>query len=173
MIFHVSAFLNSNLVNLIVVDYSDLVKSDDYSKLAYWRAFLNVTEVGKTLGKYLQVWADVVQPYQKIQLVGHSLGGQIMSQTARWFGAGLLRLTALDPAYPMFMLPGSHLEASDGSYVDVIHTDMGHFGFFGSMGHADFYPNEGKRVQPYCQQNNVHDSQYISFPDILTLSITI
>lgn len=39
---------------------------------------------------------------------------------------------------------------TDATYVDVIHTDSGILGFPKSVGHADFYPNGGKAMQPGC-----------------------
>lgn len=39
---------------------------------------------------------------------------------------------------------------TDAEYVDVIHTDSGILGFPRSLGHADFYPNGGKAMQPGC-----------------------
>ncbi|XP_023312445.1 pancreatic triacylglycerol lipase-like, partial [Anoplophora glabripennis] len=43
------------------------------------------------------------------------------------------------------------LTKSDADYVDVIHTDSGIFGFPLSIGHADFFPNGGRALQPGCQ----------------------
>lgn len=46
----------------------------------------------------------------------------------------------------------SRLCETDAEYVDVIHTDAGILGFPKSIGHADFYPNGGRALQPGCQQ---------------------
>jgi hypothetical protein len=35
-------------------------------------------------------------------------------------------------------------------FVDVIHTDGGVLGFPSRVGHADFFPNGGKSLQPGC-----------------------
>lgn len=43
-----------------------------------------------------------------------------------------------------------HLTKADATFVDVIHTDGGHFGFPHPLGHVDFYPNGGRRRQPGC-----------------------
>lgn len=69
----------------------------------------------------------------------------------------IARITGLDAAYPLYMNTGSqgHLAASDATFVDVIHTDGGIFGFLRPLGHADFYPNGGKPLQPGCTLDNL------------------
>lgn len=59
------------------------------------------------------------------------------------------------------MLPYLRLRAEDGSFVDIIHTDIGRYGQFKSVGTIDFFPNDGKREQPYCLNKNNPDSKYI------------
>jgi len=39
--------------------------------------------------------------------------------------------------------------------VDVIHTDGGLLGNPAAMGHADFYPNGGRPLQPGCARQNI------------------
>lgn len=48
-----------------------------------------------------------------------------------------------------------HLTANDAEFVDVIHTDGGLLGFPIPLGHADFYPNGGRGLQPGCDLSNV------------------
>lgn len=43
------------------------------------------------------------------------------------------------------------LERSDAAFVDIIHTCGGLLGYGRSHGHADFYPNDGRAVQPGCE----------------------
>lgn len=59
----------------------------------------------------------------------------------------------LDPARPFFEIPESQekLDRADANFVDVIHTSAGLLGFFNSIGHADYYPNDGIAPQPGCQ----------------------
>lgn len=41
--------------------------------------------------------------------------------------------------------------ATDAVFVDSIHTDSGVMGYRYKNGHADFWPNNGKRSQPGCE----------------------
>ncbi|XP_011495483.1 PREDICTED: pancreatic triacylglycerol lipase [Ceratosolen solmsi marchali] len=67
------------------------------------------------------------------------------------------RITGLDAAYPLYMNTGAegHLTAADAEFVDLIHTDGGVLGFPIPLGHADFYPNGGRPLQPGCNLENV------------------
>lgn len=62
----------------------------------------------------------------------------------------------LDPASPLFETisgivdPEFRLDPTDAQFVDVIHTSGPAFGFLAPLGHADFYPNNGKFPQPGC-----------------------
>ena len=60
-------------------------------------------------------------------------------------------------AYPLYMNTGpeGHLDRNDADFVDIIHTDGGRLGFPIPLGHADFYPNGGRRRQPGCNIENV------------------
>lgn len=57
----------------------------------------------------------------------------------------------MDPAGPLFT-PNStvFLTKDDAHFVDVIHTDVGVYGTSQALASADFYPNDGTRVQPGC-----------------------
>ena len=60
--------------------------------------------------------------------------------------------TALDPVGIAFFAFGNpyRLDKSDADFLDVIHTDASHYGVGIPIGHVDFYPNGGRRVQPGC-----------------------
>lgn len=65
-------------------------------------------------------------------------------------------MEGLDPASPLFETisgivdPEYRLDPTDAQFVDVIHTSGPTFGFLAPLGHADFYPNDGKIPQPGC-----------------------
>jgi len=65
----------------------------------------------------------------------------------------ILYYIGLDAAGPGFeTLDGKvpHLNIDDAKFVDCIHTAGGTFGYSKSLGHCDFYPNEGIAPQPGC-----------------------
>lgn len=68
----------------------------------------------------------------------------------------LKRISALDPAFPPFY-PGlfyKPLNKKDADLVDVIHTDAWLYGAPVSTGTVDFWPNNGKTLQPGCPKRN-------------------
>lgn len=99
------------------------------------------------------------------------------------------RVTGLDPAAREFSTyPGSHLLASDATFVDIIHTSAceysgsyidvlnARFGMSEAVGSVDFYPNGGSAPQPECSldRSNLgcsHNRAIIFFVDSLDQSI--
>ncbi|CAL4176279.1 unnamed protein product, partial [Meganyctiphanes norvegica] len=86
--------------------------------------------------------------------IGHSLGAHVVGVTGQYVTSGEIdRITGLDPAGPLFYdLPNDRiLDASDASFVDIIHTNSvnqgglidGCYGLLWPLGHVDFYPNGG------------------------------
>lgn len=69
-------------------------------------------------------------------------------------GVKMGRLTALDPAGPMFGGEDNinTLKREDAACVDVIHSDAGGYGMTTAIGHYDYWPNGGNRTQPGCPQ---------------------
>lgn len=68
----------------------------------------------------------------------------------------LRRITALDPAFPPFY-PGlffKPLNKKDADFVQIIHTDAWLYGAPVSTGTVDFWPNNGKTLQPGCPKRN-------------------
>lgn len=46
------------------------------------------------------------------------------------------------------------LSKDDAQFVDIIHTDAKKYGIFASIGHIDFFPNGGQRLQPGCEKTD-------------------
>lgn len=94
----------------------------------------------------------------KLHLVGYSvgthitglIGRQIKERSASKFV--VKRITALDPAFPMFYpeIFYKPISKDDAEFVDVIHTDAGLYGTPLATGTADFWPNGGYVPQPGC-----------------------
>lgn len=61
----------------------------------------------------------------------------------------------LEPARPLFYSNAllEHLSKDDAYFVDVVHTDQGELGWPTHLGHADFWPNKGISLQPYCMKH--------------------
>ncbi|KAG4080004.1 hypothetical protein HA402_006316 [Bradysia odoriphaga] len=93
---------------------------------------------------------------EKFHVVAHGLGAQLAGVMGRKIISNshqsqkLKRITGLDPANTPFF-PGSivkHLSHSDAEMVDLIHTDAGIYGQPIATGTVDFWPNDGKTLQP-------------------------
>lgn len=60
----------------------------------------------------------------------------------------------MDPALPLFSIsnPEKRIDTNSAEYVEIIHTNGGTLGFLEPLGHADFYPNGGKK-QVGCEND--------------------
>lgn len=98
---------------------------------------------------------------QDLTIVGHSLGCHISGRAAKQLKSEgkIAVIIALDPASVLFdyFETDKRLSETDAEYVQVIHTDGGHYSFEFPLGHADFYPNGGKN-QPGCKAKNAFAS---------------
>lgn len=134
--------------NIILVNAQRLVAGPWY---------LTAASNAKVIGAYTALFIDYLVSIgldlQKLHIIGHSLGGQIAGICGYNVKSGQVsRITALDPAKPMFVNapPEKRIDKGDAEFVDIIHTSSGKFGLEEPLGHADFYPNGGKENQPGC-----------------------
>ncbi|XP_074031951.1 lipoprotein lipase [Leptinotarsa decemlineata] len=137
--------------NVILLDWSELATFPWYQV-----AVVNVKHVAQRLREFIEIFNDSGEiPIQNLHVIGFSLGCHIAGIAGKLLRKDLRipRITGLDPALPEFSLKdiSKRLNSNDAEYVDVIHTDSGIFGFPLSVGHADFYPNGGRALQPGCQ----------------------
>lgn len=103
-------------------------------------------------------WFDEGLNADTFHIVGHSLGGQMSGIIGRSVSkksrgeTQLHRISALDPAFPTFYpaLGTAAVNKHDAKFVDIIHTDAWLYGIPVGTGHADFWPNSGKTLQPGC-----------------------
>uniref|UniRef100_A0A1I8PL45 Lipase domain-containing protein n=1 Tax=Stomoxys calcitrans TaxID=35570 RepID=A0A1I8PL45_STOCA len=136
-------------VDVISVDYEPMAALPCY----YPWAVQNARVVGKCLAQLLNVFHDQgIYTPQMIHIIGFSLGAQIAGLAANDLNFKVNRITGLDPAGWFFSTSNvrNKLDASDASFVDIIHTDVYLFSDINPMGHADFYPNLGPIRQPGC-----------------------
>ena len=138
----------------------------DIGLLSYPEAVVNTQTVSNWLSGYvtaLHASIDNVNIYG----IGHSLGAHVIGQTGRLCEV-FDRITALDPAGPMFESRDDTqcLLPTDAKMVDCIHTDgydpdwqaelcpINHFGTLLPWGTIDFYPHFGLSPQPGIDEFN-------------------
>lgn len=127
----------------------------------YATAAANTQLVGRQLALLLLDMARLGMPLARAHLVGFSLGAHAAAVAGHALAGRVGRITALDPAGPLFDArrlrdePARRLDPLDAHLVHVIHTDGSPtptegFGLWPPVGHADFYVNGG-RAQPGCR----------------------
>ncbi|CRL01709.1 CLUMA_CG014925, isoform A [Clunio marinus] len=157
----VNAYTKRSTYNILVLDWSE------YSNGSYVTdAVPNLVKIGKLVGENIfNLVEQKVLELKNFHVVGHSLGGQMAGYIGRWMIAlsrgrsKLARITALDPAKPLFyedliFLP-THLTFFDAEFVDIIHSDALLLGASVSSGNVDFWPNGGS-YQPGCRLTTDH-----------------
>ncbi|XP_039313467.1 lipase member H [Solenopsis invicta] len=131
--------------NVVLLDWSK------YSNGTYASVFRNAEKVGSLFAQSIQLLVESGLDVSKIYIIAHSLGAHIAGFVGKCNTFKIPRITGLDPANPIFYLPGCYLTRNDAMWVDVIHTDKGGYGTPTSMGTADYYVNGGTRPQPGCK----------------------
>lgn len=148
--------------SVIVVDWGE------GSKPPYLQAVANIRLVGVMTAHVLNMVREQLNIHNldNVHLFGHSLGAHLSGYTGdtlqRSFRLKLGRITAMDPAEPLFTDtdPIVRLDKNDAKFVDVVHTDTvpitrGGLGMPMPIGHVDFYPNGGKE-NPGCDRPVEH-----------------
>lgn len=159
---------DSHKASVIVVDWGQ------GSSPPYTQAVANIRLVGVMTAHILHMVKEQlnIPDLTNVHMFGHSLGSHLSGYTGdtlqRSFGLKLGRITAMDPAEPLFTDtdPIVRLDKNDALFVDVVHTDTvpitrGGLGMPMPVGHVDFYPNGGKDnpgcdrpVEHYIQQES-------------------
>ncbi|CAN8020199.1 unnamed protein product [Ixodes persulcatus] len=151
------ALLAEEHCNVIIVDWEGGAKTLNYIKAAGNTALVG-REISLLLQRLIKSHQGALRPAD-IHLIGFSLGGQAVGFAGRHFQKDtrslIGRITALDPAGPLFDDTEVSVSSKDAEYVDAIHTSggekiiSGQLGIDRPVGHVDFYPNGGKK-QPGC-----------------------
>ncbi|XP_014247560.1 pancreatic triacylglycerol lipase-like [Cimex lectularius] len=142
------AYLKKYDANVWMVDWAVLVPSPCYPTAVY-----NVRYAGKCLAKFI----DKLRKRKKtgtmdLHVVGFSLGAHVPANAAPHLKPYQIpRITGLDPALPLFLFGfiSNKLDAEDGEFVDIVHTNGLLEGQVKPIGHVDFYMNGGV-LQPGC-----------------------
>ncbi|XP_055596648.1 phospholipase A1 member A-like [Uranotaenia lowii] len=139
------AYISHGKHNVFVVDWGVLGQPPCYVAAVY-----NIRPVATCLAQMFIRLRDLGLPAERTTCIGHSLGAHICGLMANYLNFRLEKIIALDPARPLIK-PGNmnRLDPGDAKFVQVIHTNAGHYGEGGRMGHIDFCVNGGRR-QPYC-----------------------
>ncbi|XP_077529870.1 pancreatic lipase-related protein 2-like isoform X3 [Haemaphysalis longicornis] len=150
------ALLEQADCNVLVVDWSGLAAT------TYNNGAANTAAVGRELALVIQrlfkMFPGTLNP-TLVHAIGYSFGAQVSGffgrNLRRSTRALIARITALDPAGPLFNNTDVSVSSEDAAFVDVIHTSGGYpnqpwqLGLFRPVGHVDFYPN-GAKNQPGC-----------------------
>ncbi|VVC86371.1 unnamed protein product [Leptidea sinapis] len=106
--------------------------------------------IGRKFGEFLVKLTLQGLRAEDLELVGMSLGAHIQGFAAKHLyavtGKKPFRVTGLDPAGPCYrgLPPEEKLAPTDGTRVDVLHTNMDGFGIAERLGQVDFYANGGE-----------------------------
>merc|ERR1711963_102808 len=138
--------------NIICIDWQILARADEP---VFEGAARNAIKVGKAVGEKVvakMLIGDLGQDPNKIQAVGHSMGGQVVGNVGRsayeFSNQKIARVTGLDVAQSYFdtELSEDTIRPDDAKLVDIHHTDSGPTPAASTMeaiGMVDFYPNGG------------------------------
>lgn len=136
------AYFRHGEYNIISVDYRPLAEVPCYRS-----AVQNLQTVANCTAQIVDyLISSNTFSMENIHVIGFSLGGQTAGMIATYIKNGPLeRITALDPAKPLFIFAPKEykVDANDAKFVDVIHTDVFQRGILTPSGHLDFYVNGG------------------------------
>nr|XP_029721905.1 pancreatic lipase-related protein 2-like isoform X1 [Aedes albopictus] len=141
-----NAYQMLNKYNILAADWENI------SSKPYSTARELTRALGYRIGSILSAFMTGQNiTAEQVHVVGHSLGAHIAGNVGKYFRGKLSRITALDPAGPLFLpLSTDAIDQSDAHFVDAIHTDTV-LGEAVRRAHLDFYPNRGSTSQPGCE----------------------
>ncbi|XP_028277081.1 lipase member H [Parambassis ranga] len=143
-------------MNVVVVDWNRGATNVNYLK-----AVENTHKAAGNLTAFIKRMQDHGASLNDIHMIGVSLGAHISGFIGANLNGQVGRITALDPAGPMFtsLPPEGRLDPTDAQFVDVLHTDIDALGFRETLGHIDFYANGGTD-QPGCPRTIFSGQSY-------------
>lgn len=146
------AYFAKDEYNIVSVDYHPLAEEPCYET-----AVQNLRVVANCTAQLLDfIILNNIFTFDDIHVIGFSLGGQTSGIISTYMKSGKLkRITALDPAKPLFVTAANDykIDTTDAEFVQIIHTDVFERGILHPSGHVDFFPNGGFG-QPGCHTQN-------------------
>lgn len=143
------ALLKHTKSNICVVDWRDWAEYDYLTSISF------ITRVANYTAEFLEELHGAGLDYDKVSLIGHSLGAHIVGLTGRQLNGEIGTIYALEVAGlgfcpPMDFLPSElRIRKSDAKYVQTILTTPGGSCIY-PIGHQNFYANLGLSLQPGC-----------------------
>ncbi|KAH9631222.1 hypothetical protein HF086_005993 [Spodoptera exigua] len=154
----IKAYLEQGQNNVALLNWDRLAAAVNGQIPATYlsRAVPNAIKVSADFADILLNLSAAGLDLNKMHLVGHSLGAQIVGMAGNKMakkGVQLPWITGLDPAGVVFdsKPPHERLNPKSAGYVDVIHSDPNRYGSRRELGTVDFWPNYrtiGPVVQP-------------------------
>ncbi|XP_029346159.1 lipase member H isoform X3 [Acyrthosiphon pisum] len=139
--------------NVVLVDWSKWTQKLDYVDVVF-----RLPTVATYLVDWLYSLRDrgIVQSFDDVTLIGHSLGAQLIGYTGHRLNGTIKRVIALDPAQPNFKdsQKNERVDVNSAQFVMVLHTSTMFLGLREPVGHVDFYFNGGQ-IQPSCNSDTV------------------
>ncbi|KAF7266026.1 hypothetical protein GWI33_020603 [Rhynchophorus ferrugineus] len=144
-----AALLTYDNVNVISVDWSS------YSFLLYTMAVSNVSNVGKTVGLFIEsLLTNYDYSPDDVILIGRSLGAHVAGYAGKELNGTLGVIVGLDPAGPLFFESNSasRLNSGNAQFLGVNYD----------LADTDFWPN-GEYSQPGCLLSSIcfHSRSYM------------
>lgn len=130
----------------------------DWGKLSlppcYPATVHNTKTAAKCTAEFLTYLRNNGVSIDRTTCVGHSLGAHVCGIMSNYLLFRMHRIIGLDPARPLIRSGSmNRLDSGDANAVHVIHTNAGHYGEIGRIGHVDFCVNGG-RTQPFCEDTS-------------------
>ncbi|KAF7993895.1 hypothetical protein HCN44_011164 [Aphidius gifuensis] len=142
----IEAHLKRGSDNIFIIDWSKLASGE------YNVVLGRIKSISKIIARSFDEVVKLGLNIEKFHFVGHSMGAQIAGFVGKYSDNSIPRITGLDPALPGFYHTGfGHIDKDSARFVDIIHTDGGHYGVMSDTGTVDFYANGGHRPQPGCE----------------------
>ncbi|XP_014275626.1 pancreatic lipase-related protein 2 [Halyomorpha halys] len=145
-----NAYLPLYNYNIIIADWSEA----GAHLHPYFRAAHQVPRAAEQVGIFIEgLCSEFGLRPEDLHLIGHSLGSHVAGLSGKNVTIGKIgRVTGLDPARPSFSYkyPEKRISTDSGLFVDIIHTCGGYLATPYQLGHADFFPNAGRWIQPGC-----------------------